>query len=373
MQLPTTIRSPIRSSLAEYARMRLTPARASSVNFMSLKYPLVYELVIVIADLYLPEEGSAGILALPGLERIARFGRVCALHEGWRAWLARRVGAEALAAEAPACVAARCNAARGALWLAAPVHCVAGLSSVHLDYRGLLKLPMATLAALAEDFQKLFQGSGFALQPLASGGFLLSGPAGGADHATEPARSVGGRLAGVLPGEPALRRLGAEIELWLHEHPVNRLRARRGELPVTGLWIWGGGTLPRELALPAAHEPVTSARAYGRDPYLDGLWCARGAQVQPLPAVIEEVLAAPTQLSVSIVELAELLTLDPAASLGDALAACDARWLAPAVRLVERGAVQQVAVVANDRCLSLQRYDHLKRWRRARRGLAGLA
>ena len=129
----------------------------------------------------------------------------------------------------------------------------------------------------------------------------------------------------------------------------------------------------RELALPAAHEPVTSARAYGRDPYLDGLWCARGAQVQPLPAVIEEVLAAPTRLSVSIVELAELLTLDPAASLGDALAACDARWLAPAVRLVERGAVQQVAVVANDRCLSLQRYDHLKRWRRARRGLAGLA
>ena len=39
--------------------MRLTPARASSVNCMPLKYPFVHTLVIVIPDLYLPQEEAA--------------------------------------------------------------------------------------------------------------------------------------------------------------------------------------------------------------------------------------------------------------------------------------------------------------------------
>src|ERR1700736_6641410 len=109
---------------------------------MRLKYPLVHALVIVIADLSLPEEGIADALAVPGLERIARFGRRSAVAEGWRTWLARRVGAEGLAAEAPASVAARSCAQgiAGAVWLATPVHLMAGLSSVHLEHRGLLKL-----------------------------------------------------------------------------------------------------------------------------------------------------------------------------------------------------------------------------------------
>jgi len=97
MQLPTTIRSPIRSSLAEYARMRLTPERASSVNFMALKIPARARTRHRGRGLYLPEEGSADALALPGLERIARFGTKSVLAAGWRPWLARRVGCESLA------------------------------------------------------------------------------------------------------------------------------------------------------------------------------------------------------------------------------------------------------------------------------------
>ena len=115
------------------------------------------ELVIVIADLYVPEEGSPAVLPLPGLERIARFARGSALNDGWRPWLARRVGSQLLAEEAAACVAARCADAHGAdaVWLATPVHCVAGLCSLHLDHHGLLKLPAAQLESLAEDLQSL--------------------------------------------------------------------------------------------------------------------------------------------------------------------------------------------------------------------------
>ncbi len=333
------------------------------------------ELVIVVSDLYLPEEGRADSVALPGLERIARFGTKSVLAAGWRPWLARHVGCAALAEEAAACVAARCCAAEiaGAMWLATPVHCIAGLSSVHLDHRGILKLPLATLNALASDFQAVFQGTQFALQPLASGGFLLAGPASADAHAPEPARCVGMNMAAALPRSPALRRLGAEIEIWLHEHPVNRARSERGELPVTGLWLWGGGTCARAPRAPIADTPLATDRAFGRDPYLEGLWSARGARVEALPGNLADLNDTPAHSSVIVVELSDILAAECRAAVGDALGLLDARWIAPAADLLARGALRCLTVIANDRCLTLGRHDALKRWRRALHGLAALA
>ena len=68
---------------------------------MALKYPVMRELVIVVSDLYLPEEGRGDSLALPGLERIARFGR-------------KNVLAERLAVLACASRRLRCPGPRGA-------------------------------------------------------------------------------------------------------------------------------------------------------------------------------------------------------------------------------------------------------------------
>jgi hypothetical protein len=341
---------------------------------MALKYPLVHALVIVVADLYLPEEGRGDAVALPGLERIARFATKSVLARGWRPWLAERVGCVNLADDAPALIAARCcNALKpGGVWLATPVHCIAGLASVHLEHRGLLKLSAADLAALAADFREVFKGPDFALEPLASGGFLLLGPAIADAEGIEPARCIGRSVAAALPRSPALRRLGAEIEIWLHEHPVNRARGARGELPVTSLWLWGGGMLAAGPRAPADPGVVTD-RAYGSDPYLHGLWCARGAHAEELPESIAALDAAPARCSVILVELAELLAGDRRAGLGDALALLDARWLAPAAALAARGALHSLTVIANDRCLALGRHDVLKRWRRARPGLTGLA
>lgn len=332
------------------------------------------ELVIVVSDLYLPEEGRGDSLALPGLERIARFGRKSVLAAGWRPWLARHVGCDALALEAPACVAARSCAAdlAGGVWLANPVHCIAGLSSVHLEHRGLLKLPLTALEALAGDFQAVFKETGFTLHPLASGGFVLAGPADADGEALEPARGVGTNMAAALPRSQALRRLGAEMEIWLHEHAVNRLRSERGELPVTGLWLWGGGTLAPAPRVPCAC-PAADDRAFGRNPYLEGLWCARGARVEALPESLADLAASPGERSVVLVDICDYLAAERRAEIGDALGLLDARWVAPAVELLSRGALGGLTVIANDRCLTLGRRDALKRWRRARRGLAALA
>ncbi len=42
--------------------------------------------------------------------------------------------------------------------------------------------------------------------------------------------------------------------MWLHGHPVNADRARHGRLPITALWLWGGGGAREGIDLGA--EPV---------------------------------------------------------------------------------------------------------------------
>ena len=308
---------------------------------------------------------------LPGIEELARFGRSARLGAGWRPWLSHAAGRADLAAKAVASVAALCSdEVHGEyLWLGTPVHLVAGLSSLHLEQRGLLRLPGATLRVLAEDFRAVFSGSGFSLAPLASGGFLVSGPASCAAATREPARCIGQDIGAALPEPPALRRLGAEIELWLHGHAVNLARGARGELPVSTVWLWGGGAAAGALA-PATNP---GGRIYGSDPYADGLACANGACAEPLPGSFEDLLTAAARRVVIVLDLATEAAAGAGSNVGAALSGLDARWILPAVKHVARGRIGRLQLVANDRCLSITRADHLRFWRPARRGLAGLA
>ncbi len=43
------------------------------------------------------------------------------------------------------------------------------------------------------------------------------------------------------PDAARLQGLTMEIQMLLHDQPLNDLREARGELPINGLWFWGGG------------------------------------------------------------------------------------------------------------------------------------
>ncbi len=38
-----------------------------------------------------------------------------------------------------------------------------------------------------------------------------------------------------------------EVQMALHDHPVNRARAKRGEVPVNSIWLWGAGETPHKV------------------------------------------------------------------------------------------------------------------------------
>ena len=356
------------------------------------------ELVIVIADLYLEPElagrtgrpagvellscagpsVAAGAGAMPGIERLARFADRSSLTEGWRAWVARWAGLARYAREAPASIAsvplAEAVAGR-AVWLATPLHLITGLSSLHVDRRGLLRLPKTETEELAASFRETFRGSGFDLHPLESGELLLSAPeAPTPSSSPEPARmpltSVAEALAG---GEraPALRRLSAEIEMWLHGHALNARREERGAPVVGTLWLWGGG--PATLA-PAAASHELAGVAFGSDSYVQGLWCLAGGETRPMPVDWSALIGEPrAQRALGIVRIAELLQTEACWHLADAVAEIDRRLISPALEALERGELERLVLVANDRCLTLRAVNRWRLWRRKRPALAGLA
>ncbi|HEX4051720.1 MAG TPA: hypothetical protein VHY19_12645 [Steroidobacteraceae bacterium] len=274
------------------------------------------ELVVILPDFFSisSDAHSAAALSavalprLPHLEGLLARATHAALPGGdWRGWLREHVAGPALspAATVAAAWGLPADPAHG-YWLATPVHLFAGLDSVRLHPQGLLRLSGAEQQRLVSEFARVFADSPWRLLARDRRELLLAGPAlsaGGAD----PAPLLGADPSAGMPrGTDAatLRRLASEIELWLHEHPLNLERQRDAQLPVTALWLWGNAPAdPQASASDAAarapHEPHGALPALaGEDTYAQALWqlggAPLGAQPQPAAALTPEtVLGAP--------------------------------------------------------------------------------
>jgi hypothetical protein len=268
------------------------------------------------------------------------------------------------------------------VWMATPVHLIAGLASVHLDPHGILRPAADELTRLAEDFARTFQDPGLQLLPL-EGEFLLLGPELPPAQTPEPARALGDSVAEALPKGPGaapLRRLGTEIEMWLHGHAVNDARAGRGAPLISGLWLWGAGPANEVQARPSNATRASSSEsghpqfvAFGSDSFVRGLCVLNACDAHPLPEQLVEVFGyPPVPRTLVVVEVGRMLQLNPGWNLLDALSELDRRFLAPATQALHAGRITHLGLLANDVRLGLRRRDRFKRWRRARGGLTGL-
>lgn len=344
------------------------------------------ELVVIVTDLYLAsgedaaDARAAGAVLEPGA---ARFGPVASVPDGWRRWLAAWLGRADLALASPAAVASAGESASAlgtaraaSVWFADPVHLLAGLTSVHLAPQGLLALDPAGQAELCGSFDETFADAGYRLTPTRAGRFLLHGRASSGEVQTsEPARVLGSSVADLLPkgtGAAALLALGAEIEMWLHEHPLNARRARERLPPISTLWLWGGGA-PLDAAVGAprcARAPHAAAAIFSDDEYVRGLSHLCGVRAAPAPSGIDSVASdAAPRLVVAL----ELFCAGAGLhSAHDRLAAFEREWVLPALGLLRRGELSRLTIIANDRRVSTIARDRLKIWRRPRAAIEAL-
>lgn len=76
------------------------------------------------------------------------------------------------------------------------------------------------------------------------------------------------------------RNVLSEIEMALHEHPINLEREAAGKQPINSLWLWGGGIAPVADARP--QPPL-----FSDDALLTGYWYTGKGVAEPWPGNIE--------------------------------------------------------------------------------------
>jgi hypothetical protein len=239
-------------------------------------------------------------------------------------------------------------------WLATPVHWTAGLDTVRLHPQGLLLLQAHEVALLIDDFERVFVGSGWALHATGGRELLLAGPAHPDCEADDPALWCGlSPKAGMVRGADAkpLRQLGAEMEMWLHDHAVNRARANAGAPIISALWLWGAG--PASECAPRPEAGLLLAN----DLYARSLWQLLRAPAAALP---------PAWLSGS--GDATCMVVLPWSGVHPAAVAqgLEERWLAPIMADWRGGRITELTLIAGNTRYRLPRAARWNFWRRAR-------
>lgn len=330
------------------------------------------ELTLIVTDLHLaPElreqlaESLVPDARLPALELLlarSRERRTC----DWRV-LACEIARVPTAGPLP--IAALARAAEGARaagqwWIASPVHLVAAMDHVQLSE--VLRLDQDEWRELASGFNREI-GGGTGMLEVGSGGEAYWRAARALDARTvDPTRVAGRDVHDALPAGvdgDQLRRLMTEVQMWLHEHPLNAARAENDLPPVNGLWFWGGGVLPDWRA--GAELPLLCAE----DRFIRGLWSLLDAPVQSLPRTFDGVAHAAAARAVVALELRDL----PGVAWIERMSALGRDWLAPALSALRANRIDTLRLHANDALFSVRRSDLLRFWRRPRPWLEALA
>lgn len=138
------------------------------------------------------------------------------------------------------------------LWLAAdPAWVQPDLTGVRLLACGSLQLELGQARALAEPLQPIFAEAGMQLLVSSADRWHVQLPSAQVlPKFDAPEQALGEDLSQHLPtgadGRP-WRLLLNDIQVLLHQHPLNARRRAAGLAPVNSLWLWGGGRLPAPM------------------------------------------------------------------------------------------------------------------------------
>ena len=144
------------------------------------------------------------------------------------------------------------------------------------------------------------------------------------------------------------KRWQNEIQLLLHEHPVNAVREAQGKVPVNGVWFWGGGHLADIGAWAKAATSITAPS--GRMGDLARGIARHGGITVTAPDVNDSASTIVERMGPRVagnrpprVAVVMLDTIDGNA----ALSALGTRWLAPALTLLSRRRIDALDVLAD--------------------------
>ena len=223
----------------------------------------------------------------------------------------------------------------GAYWLAAdPVTLVVGRADVQLA--GVVNdLKRADADALVATLNAHFADDGLAFVAPRSDALFVRVATKVRLSTHPPDAALGRPLRPLFPDGPdaaAWRRWQSEIEMLLHEHPVNVLRESAGRPPANSLWFSCGGTLPPRPS------PAPSIRTYAASGIVGALAAHAGSPSRARPGLLREVLA--DSAGVRTIVVAFDAPLD--------VGAIDKAWFGPVRDALATGTLDAVTLVVDD-------------------------
>jgi hypothetical protein len=296
----------------------------------------------------------------PDLARIAGRGAIKTITasaadlDPWRTVLLTALGLGASIAHYPQAAVTRFadadDGAAGCWLLATPMHLAAGLTDVTLmALEGENAVDREERGRLAALLAPHLLDAGFELHEGAGGVWLLRSERQLEVETAAPASALIRGIDAAMPkgrDAAALRRLLTELQMLLHEHPVNIARARRSAPAVNAVWLHGVGAVGRI-------DRCELSEAYGEDAYLRGVYRLHEQQAPATASHANELLA---QMRSSAVAVVTAHTLDD----------LEGRWLAPLLRALRSGAISQLDLVLDRWRLTIDRNALFKFWRGAR-------
>jgi hypothetical protein len=296
---------------------------------------LPFDLVLALPGL-VPGAGASPA-TLPGMPALARLlaaaGETVVERDGVHAALAPFYGVARQSdwPFAPLALAALGHDPGDSYWLAAtPVMLVAGRDDVRLAH-AVDDLDAGEADALAALLNAHFAADGLVFVAPLPGRWFVRAPS-VQRITTHPLDVVVGRtLRALLPEGPDAgrwRRWQSEIQMLLHEHPVNVARADEARPAANSVWFWGGGTYP-----PPAR---TAVRTFAHGDLVQALAAHAGEPAQPLPRDLDLALANSHASERVVIAFDAPLDLD----------AIERSWAAPAWSALARGRAASVTLVA---------------------------
>lgn len=345
------------------------------------------------------EARAAGSLpSLPAFAWLAGRGFATQLPQGdWRQWLLVGTGADAsessnalqrwpagpsLAAAASRTQASTSGSDQAPCWaVAQPVHFAAGMDHVRLAPLADAVPTAAEAAQLAATLNDHFADDGLVFGELVDGAWPVLCRAPVQCSTRDPAAAVGHNIHDFLPAGAdgaRVRSLMNEIQMLLHEHPVNQRRAARRASPINGLWLWGFGAADVAGATPS---PIPGrGTLYADDLWLRSLWRAHGGVVRNVDEAVGATAdgavigrphspttddtpldrTSPPATGSALIALTQPPTTDP----GEALIEVDSSLLARLCRGVRSGRLQSLELFDGARVRALDAHSRWRFWRR---------
>ena len=152
--------------------------------------------------------------------------------------------------------------------------------------------------------------------------------------------AVGRPIGAFLPSGPdanTWQRWQVEIQMLLHEHAINQAREERGQAPVSGVWLSGGGRLD-DVATPALTLVLAESGEHGD--LARGLAHRAGLSADTLPPAIAAILERTSDPFEGLAAMRPTTDAAQAAQFG-------VDWLQPAVDALARGRLDALQLIAD--------------------------